>query len=782
MRRQPVVTRAGRAGILSGVILFAALLLIFTGTAGAADYYVDIQNGNDTTGNGFAGNPWQTLHHAATELTASVGHTIHIAAGVYSPTNGENDTSNLVFDMSDSVIQGDPAGGTIIDPEGTTTGWTYGVNLETCSNVTFRDIEVRGAEYYGIYVNDGSNNTITGCDITNNGTSGVYLAWGTGNTVSGCDIHENLGAGFSLWECDSSNTISGNKIYDTPYGLYINSPTLTCSPSIINNLIYNGESLITDLEQGIYLEVGESDPVTAVIHHNTIDGASLYGINMANNFLATVSPDIQYNNITNCGAGIADTGTEASTPTIDYNNLFNNGAAYDGISPGPNDISGDPLYNDSGLADYHLQAGSACVDAAVTSTISVDLDGNTRPLGAAADIGCYEFLPLGANSPPDPPEYVSPAPFQIFAPGSDVTLQGSAFSDPDGDSHVSSHWRVTRADIDYFSPMAGPFNYETTMDLTSYTISGTEFTQAGLAYRWQVGYLDSGSGQYAWTEEPSHMDRPPDVFVIGVQETDNAPPVAPGETAAAYQMVSAHHIPADPRAAAVIGDDLAGGYDASMYRLGVYDCEQGDYREYPDFMIYPGGAMWILAREGVSIDITGVPVATGVDMETSLRYNGATDNGWNMIGPPNDRNYLWSDIEVVEYDPNTGQVLFSEPIGFLAADNPYIDTRLWEWSGGQYSSAASIMESGQGYWVRARRPHLNLRFTVSAQVAWNNPGVLLAAAGQQAKHLADAVMGGSEAVAAGADETPPAPMAALHTSDRDDSSVDVTCFVSAIEE
>ncbi|MFP4446768.1 MAG: delta-60 repeat domain-containing protein, partial [Desulfosudaceae bacterium] len=391
----------------------------------------------------------------------------------------------------------------------------------------------------------------------------------------------------------------------------------------------------------------------------------------------------------------------------------------------------------------------------------------------------YEMF-SSANSPPDTPTHVSPEPFALIAPGQPVTLEASAFSDPDGDSHVSSYWRVTRADIDHFSSTVGPFNHETTTDLTSYTIADASFTE-GLAYYWKVGYMDSGSGQYSWTEEPTELEVPPDIFVIGTQETSTSPPVPPGETAAAYQMVSAHHIPADPRPAVVIGDDLAGGYDSTQYRLGVYDCEQGAYQEYPDFMVYPGGAMWVLAREGLSIDITGVPVATGVDVETTLRYNNAADNGWNMVGPPNDRNYLWSHIEVVEYDPNTGQVLFSEPIGFLAADNPYIDTRLWEWDNGQYYTT-STMEAGAGYWVRARRPNINLRFTVGAQVAWNNPGVMLAAAGQQVKHLAGAVLGGSEAVAAEEDDTPPAPMAALNTSDRDDSSVDVTCFISTLEE
>jgi hypothetical protein len=43
--------------------------------------------------------------------------------------------------------------------------------------------------------------------------------------------------------------------------------------------------------------------------------------------------------------------------------------------------------------DYHLTAGSAAVDAAMPSSVSIDLDGNARPAGAAADLGAYEITP-----------------------------------------------------------------------------------------------------------------------------------------------------------------------------------------------------------------------------------------------------------------------------------------------------------------------------------------------------------------------------------------------------
>jgi hypothetical protein len=42
--------------------------------------------------------------------------------------------------------------------------------------------------------------------------------------------------------------------------------------------------------------------------------------------------------------------------------------------------------------DYHLQETSPAVDAADTDTApAIDLDGFPRPMGPAADMGCYEW-------------------------------------------------------------------------------------------------------------------------------------------------------------------------------------------------------------------------------------------------------------------------------------------------------------------------------------------------------------------------------------------------------
>jgi hypothetical protein len=53
-------------------------------------------------------------------------------------------------------------------------------------------------------------------------------------------------------------------------------------------------------------------------------------------------------------------------------------------------IVGDPLFADPFEDDYTLQIGSPCRDVALRMPLDRDIIGKSVPLGAAADIGCYE--------------------------------------------------------------------------------------------------------------------------------------------------------------------------------------------------------------------------------------------------------------------------------------------------------------------------------------------------------------------------------------------------------
>jgi hypothetical protein len=69
--------------------------------------------------------------------------------------------------------------------------------------------------------------------------------------------------------------------------------------------------------------------------------------------------------------------------------------------PGEGNINANPLFVDAANADYHLQAGSPCVDTGDNSVIGqslvVDLEQNPRIENGIVDMGAYEF---GIAAPP----------------------------------------------------------------------------------------------------------------------------------------------------------------------------------------------------------------------------------------------------------------------------------------------------------------------------------------------------------------------------------------------
>jgi hypothetical protein len=90
------------------------------------------------------------------------------------------------------------------------------------------------------------------------------------------------------------------------------------------------------------------------------------------------------------------------TPATNFNNCVANPINYSGLSPlgpGVGDIHVDPQFTNAAAGDFHLLAGSPCIDAGTSlSAPRTDRDGTVRPLDGrnsgspAFDIGAYEFV------------------------------------------------------------------------------------------------------------------------------------------------------------------------------------------------------------------------------------------------------------------------------------------------------------------------------------------------------------------------------------------------------
>jgi hypothetical protein len=180
------------------------------------------------------------------------------------------------------------------------------------------------------------------------------------------------------------------------------------------------------------------------------------------------------------------------------------------------------------------------------------------------------------------------------------------------------------------------------------------------------------------------------------------------------RMVSFVHWPENPASTIVFGVT----YDTDFFRIGSYNPVKGSYVEYgSDLKIKPGRAYWVLARNGVEITYDGIPVSTDNDIEVELLYNSHTQDGWNMIGCPNAKNYFWDDVQVVEYDADGHIVSGPTAISDLTDPNDYIDIRIWKWNNDSAEPYISykpgdefLMEVYGGYWVKVKKAKIHLRF------------------------------------------------------------------------
>jgi len=320
------------------------------------------------------------------------------------------------------------------------------------------------------------------------------------------------------------------------------------------------------------------------------------------------------------------------------------------------------------------------------------------------------------NDPPDIPTAVRPDDNETLPPG-DVSLEASAFNDIDGDDPLQIHWKVRRMDqMAYFIEAS-------TNDITEYTVVGLD---EGLKYAWQVEHQDP-DGLTSRSQEYT--------FKVGTSEADSTVQIESGLEMTNFKMVSFVQWPDNPLAVNAFGDAIVENYEYN-YRIGTYDPVDGGYIEYGQGLtIKPGKAYWMVAREGVNPIIDGVPVSTTVPIYVSLGYHSNTQRGWNMIGCPNEMNYLWDEVELIEYNnngdiigPNIDDVIGPATISNLSDPNDYIDMRLWRWKNGSYMSDTAVMEAYEGYWVKVKKPNIYLCFTVAAQTELTNEDVLPPAA------------------------------------------------------
>jgi hypothetical protein len=271
-------------------------------------------------------------------------------------------------------------------------------------------------------------------------------------------------------------------------------------------------------------------------------------------------------------------------------------------------------------------------------------------------------------------------------------------------------------------------------------------------------------------------------YEYAVSTTDTVS-IPPGTDLADYRMVSFTVQPSDPACTSVFGDEMGGAYDPANFKIGTYDPTIDGYVECGSGLdIVPGRAYWVLSRNEVEFTVDGTPASLN-DTDILLDYNPTSGNGWNQVGCPNAADYLWDDVEVYERNAEDSIVQGPTAISDLLADNNMIDVRLWKWVAGSYDGNATQMLQGEGYWVKAKKANVFLKFRQDIQVELaqlSNSGIMFAGLFNKAKRWVKKWVFDSQVAIADSGDSPPMPMAALSGSSADSEGGDGGCFIATV--
>lgn len=431
--------------------IFSALVLTLTSTpAWAADYWVDASAG--AGGDGSMGSPFQTLAQGLD--AAMAGDTVHVLPGTYDAITTVRDgaADQWITVVSDSprqaVVQAD---GTALDVghdyhrfEGMVfdSGYGPGDGIEGGSTgLELVDVEVRRTTGDCVDLRSSSEVLVEACDIHHCvavfDPAGNADAHGvTGDSVFGLTIRDSeismltgdalqLSPSRDPWDDvlvertvmwsgpldEAANGWSagdpiGENAFDSKVGGDLNGSGANPQVTFVDVVAWGWRGSITN--QGAFNVKEDVDFLLdrATIHDSeiafrlrfpaqvTIRNAVVYDVDVGFR-LEDGLDGLVAHNITLGGEvaqAITDAGGDPQAPSF-ANLLLLSDAVPPPADTTPSNMAVDAsVFVDAAGHDYHLQMGSAPVDAGeVLAEVTVDRDGVSRPVGAAFDIGAYEW-------------------------------------------------------------------------------------------------------------------------------------------------------------------------------------------------------------------------------------------------------------------------------------------------------------------------------------------------------------------------------------------------------
>jgi hypothetical protein len=412
--------RCTSIAVSAAVVMTAALL---PSRAHAETYYVDRDHAAASDANpGTESEPWATISHAVG--TVFGGDEVIVKAGVYTEMFNISGLSGT--DQSPTIIRTHDGDAVVIQGHADLNqGVTGGrLRIQDSHYLTFRGFAVRHMNQ-GIFVEAGASYvTIEDCEVYDVGQEAIHVRENCDHvTIDGCTIHDTrrwqyngegvyIGTGSAGPEDNSSFiTVRNSTLYNIfDEAIELKAGTHDCL--VEGNTIYDaGENLdanvgIIEVNQhaiGVQFWGEHPDHVIRgnIIHHGTGGSAIRAGTGCA------VYNNVIYD-IPNYGILVNNASADSYTRLIFHNtiDLVSSHAVQvqDGDADIRNNIGPDTPDNLAasaelfvstvdGQEDYHLVPGAAAIDVGVdlTAEVPTDLDGVSRPVGVAPDLGAYEY-------------------------------------------------------------------------------------------------------------------------------------------------------------------------------------------------------------------------------------------------------------------------------------------------------------------------------------------------------------------------------------------------------
>jgi len=327
--------------------------------------------GSDETGDGTIGDPYRTIAFSLTKV-ATRGAVIAFG-GTYDEYNISWPNRNYItlkasLETTPATIEAGTNGRCInvanalsLTIEGFTLqngkvdGYGAGIYLTSGSSLwldqfTVKSCSVEGSNWAGAIYSDGSTINANDCTFSDNHANHAGVAYGGTWTVTNSMISGNsaAGAGGVAW-----------------YGAW------TVTNSIISGNSAGGNGGVANVSSWVV--------INCTFYGNT---SSQFGGGIACNSTGWHAK----NSIFAGGTWYKFTGVSGSMECCDVDT---------GTLIGPPTIAcmqADPLFVSAEGGDYHLSAGSPCIDTGTAEGAPItDLDGKARPYGLGGDMGAYEF-------------------------------------------------------------------------------------------------------------------------------------------------------------------------------------------------------------------------------------------------------------------------------------------------------------------------------------------------------------------------------------------------------